>query len=101
MPIPETNFDKLLDLFRTSVVAQAIAMLVVLGVSGAILIMGGTVPEWWQGLTILILGFYFGGKVAQWQLNAEQVRAQLIAQVAQQNGGTLPENWRFPDGPNK
>lgn len=50
-------------------------MCIALGVSGAMLLMGREVPDWWQGVTMLILGFYFGGKVAQWQLNANQVMA--------------------------
>lgn len=75
MASAQSSFDKVLDLLRTSVVAQALAMCIALGVSGAMLLMGREVPDWWQGVTMLILGFYFGGKVAQWQLNASQVTA--------------------------
>jgi len=51
------------ELFRESVILQAIITLVILGTICAMYITGQTVPENLWSALMLILGFYFGSKV--------------------------------------
>lgn len=56
--------DKFLDLLAQSVIVQGILTLMVVGAWLYLIVTTGTVPDQLTQLLGLVVGFYFGGKVA-------------------------------------
>ncbi len=65
MPERPTAGQMFLDLFKESVIIQSLITLIVLSVPAYRLITAGTmegIPEFWTGLTTLVIGYWFGAK---------------------------------------
>jgi hypothetical protein len=56
--------DKFLDLLTQSVIVQGLLTLLVVGAWLYMLVAGLTVPDTLTNIVGIVIGFYFGGKVA-------------------------------------
>lgn len=65
------TINKMIDLLKESVLVQGVITLVVIGVAGYLIIQGKPIPENWNTILMLIIGFYFGAKSAQWQFKSQ------------------------------
>jgi len=66
--------DKLLDLMQQSVILQAILTVMVVGVWLYMMVAGRTTPPSLEQIVGLVVGFYFGGKVALAAKKAQGVK---------------------------
>jgi hypothetical protein len=70
--------DKIIDLFKTSAVTQGAITIICLLATFALLFNGMVPPDWLTSIDLLIVGFFFGGKlgVAQGRLDIQKENAQ-------------------------
>ena len=57
--------NKVLDMFRDSVITQSVLTLTLLGVSAAIWLQGMPLPDDLRAALMISVGFFFGGKYQQ------------------------------------
>jgi uncharacterized membrane protein len=61
--------DKFWELLQTSVIVQALITLAVVGATVYLVVSGKPIPDQLRDLTGLVIGFYFGSKLALRQVN--------------------------------
>lgn len=59
--------DKFMDLLKESVILQAVLTLAIWGTLLVMIVTGKSIPEILSGAANLVLGFYFGSKLAMAQ----------------------------------
>lgn len=77
---PDSAFEQIVELFKSSVITQAIIVLVFAIGTFGLLFTDRPVPEWLVTVDITLVGFYFGAKLTSIQLQSQQAavkQAQL------------------------
>lgn len=70
-----STFDKIVDLFKTSVVTQALIVAIFATGTFVLLLTDRPVPDTIYTIDALVVGFYFGGRIMRQQLEiAGQVK---------------------------
>lgn len=71
-------WNDLITLAETSAVTQGVITTIALLGSIVLQLKSGTVPEWLINIDLIVVGFFFGGKVgvAQGRLQAEQAQTR-------------------------
>lgn len=65
------TINQMIGLLKESVLVQGAITLVVIGTVSYLVLMGKPVPEDYNRIFWIIIGFYFGAKTAQWQLKSQ------------------------------
>lgn len=86
-----TVFEMCVDLLKSSVVTQGI-IVAVFGIGTFMLLLTDRpIPEWLQVFLGVIIGFYFGGRLMQKQLESQvqvaQAQLQTANDIAESKGG--------------